>query len=192
MGTIKVSLFHTRPVKHLAADVIKKQVDAANTFLKNYKISIDVYPVKGSLELPHDAAIDAESKTAKGKAQRDALRMAAHVAYPNGHGRVPVILCDYKVGAGEAPGSLGATSDWFPYVIVNGQKQTPDNLTMLHELCHCAGLQHPGRDPRLSTNDYWNIMSYGQYDSISLEFLGRTAILDWQLKTLKSAYFHYG
>ncbi len=195
MSVIKLTLFHTKAVRNVADTVFQKQISSGNAMLKPFNIKFEAYPVKSSLEIDYDKVVDANGKTPKGRKQRDEMRMACHAAYQSGEGRLPVILCQISGGGGEAPGSLGFPSDWLPYVILDSSDLNQDGLTMLHEAGHCAGLKHPEYEPRLggvTTPNYDNVMSYGQYDIATSKYLARTLIENWQIDALKAAYFHYG
>jgi hypothetical protein len=195
MGLLKVTLFHTKPVALVADQVWKRQIAAGNTFLAPHGISYDVYPMKGSIQLDYDTVLASEGRGPPGKQQRDALRMAAHVAYSTGDGRLPAILCQIGGGGGESPGTLGFHSDWMPYVVMDSATLNPDGLTLTHEAGHCAGLRHPWDEPRLGGSempDNDNLMSYGVRDITNGQLLPRTLIQRWQLDAIRAAYFHYG
>ena len=190
MSVLKLAFFHSKNVTpQKAGEVRDMMITATNKFLKNQKITVDAYPAKGALEIDYSETIVESASTQKGKEQRNLIRWYAHMVYPNGNGRLPIIICRLQKGAGEAPGSLGLASNWLPYVLVDAVNCNKDGLTMLHEIGHCAGLRHPGDDPKIPAQDEDNLMSYGGNGAF-FDPLPRSVLQDYQLKAIKNSYFH--
>ena len=62
---------------------------------------------------------------------------------------------------------------WPPFAVINSRHVTPDHGTLLHEVCHTAGIDH-------YEGGQTNIMTYGK---------SRSELVKEQVKKLKGAYF---
>lgn len=198
MAFLKLTLFHTKSVAKLAADVFRTQIDKGNAFLRPYGIQYQRHPTSGSIELDWSEKLAADGKTEPGLRQRLELRRKANDAYYSTDNRLPVILCEIGgKGGGEAPGSISQKLDWLPWVILDATTLNPDGLTLTHEAGHCAGLKHPGGapfgEPRLMVGSDAvtdNVMAYGTFDIATQSLAPRSLVETWQILAYRSAYFY--
>ena len=111
------------------------------------------------------------------------LRMLAHKAFDDKGNpqRLPVIFCPFaKQNGADQCDFNGVTikdTSWLPFVIINSEANSPDKVTLLHEIGHAANLVHI---PKGKNDLVANFMSYET---------DRTDMLRNQVIAIAKAYF---
>jgi hypothetical protein len=174
--TVRLTLFWTEPAANPAPALVKK----AETMLKEHGLGLDVYintQKSPAMTLKYSLAMDEYDWEEQSKA----IRGLAHAAYQDTRPRLPVIFIPFRSYVkGEDCNTNGRTEKkmgWLPYVIINSGLNSPDNVTLLHEIGHAAECVHEAVGP---SDVIQNFMSYGT---------NRTGIMRNQVLKIASAYF---
>jgi hypothetical protein len=192
MNQLTVAFFATSDASY--SSLYKSYLDGANTMLKPFDMSIEVYPTNGTSDSPRKvsytgAVIDSAGDPGK-------VRQLAHLALPKGRG-IPVIFCkrntdDATTDSGTEFGSTIQTKSeandgvgWLPYVLINTQYKSSANEVLLHELIHAAyGEKQPGHDSDKSSAFY----AYGS-DKDGKGGNATRKLLQKHVDVLRKAYF---
>jgi hypothetical protein len=161
---LHVALFEVRPTKHGSVS-FSKWISTAESILRPHNIALDIYPAnKVPMEINH--TLDGGGLYS-GEQAAD-IRRLAHRIYDDQASpmRLPIIVADYHGGlqamaegftqvafANKPDGKIvlhdGTT--WLPFVIIDSANAQPTghSTVFLHEICHCAMVQHESAaDPK--------------------------------------------
>ena len=200
MAFLRAHFFYTPEAVGPFATSSKRQVDKGSAFLRGQGTSIQLesYPKGGGgTAIPGIGGAVNPNLGSGGLAQFLKLRDQCAAAEPNADPpRVPVIFLTFA-SANDAGQAVQRTSSqsWLPFILLDVNRANPDGLTLLHEMGHCCGLQHPGVNANLDAAEQDNFMGYGQAKwnengAIPGEFDERKSCLAWQIFALRSAYFY--
>lgn len=144
--------------------------------LKEHNLKLDVIPARSktpSSTLAFQERIYLADHAAE-------LRNLAHQKLV-ANGRLPVIFCRFRSGVGGDSDTRGYVEktlpNWLPFVLINVDETSPDNVTLLHEIGHAGGLGHMGSNP---SDAVFNFMSYAA---------NRDDMLRNQVIAIAKAYF---
>ncbi len=149
--TIKVTMFWTKSAG--TPSHIPNYRTTAKSALGAHNLTLDILePEKKILDYNGAARTDEEINEIRGLAE---------IAFPTskGAGRLPVIVCPFvqifpnqgvstfgdfgMTKVSQTGGSVvidGVT--WLPFVMINSLANSADNITLVHEIGHAAGLKH--------------------------------------------------
>jgi hypothetical protein len=184
MPTIRLTLFWAKSV---TSDPAGAMVHYTRKKLRKLGFGLDVYPRPTEmLRLAHTLDYDEQFPDDDATYLEPALKLRdlAHHAYPTGQGRLPVIFVPFTVyatsdgGRSMRQGKWGNAS-WLPYTILNTKYAVPAGIALLHEIGHCARLEH----------DYTARPPNFMYAHGTTDLLENVAIKPEQLRKIKEAYF---
>lgn len=177
-GNIKVRLTFFW-ASNSTSDPAKTLADKAAALLGEHGMGIDVYPSMtktAAHTLPFQEKLYLDDHALE-------LRHKAHGVFQDKKPRLPVIFCPFRGegGGGDGPCSTNGMclkgTNWLPFVLINSELMSPDNVTLLHEIGHAAGLMH---------------MATGANDAVK-NFMGyqptRTGMLRNQVVSIAQSYF---
>jgi hypothetical protein len=188
--TLHLAIFWTSNVSD-ADDPIPAYFAEAKRLLVAHGLDLTAYPAphkspETTLQFNKDVYLFDQIKE---------LRNMAHKAFPgNEVPRLPVIVCPFRqslvddeIATGMAIRNSPSTpSGWnLEFILINSQIKSPDNVTLLHEIGHAAGLVHEGAV--IKNADVLNVMQY--YDPKATVLPGRDGLKPNQVKRLATAYF---
>ena len=205
MPVLRAHFFYTAEAASAFPAVAKRQVDKGTAFLKGKgaNIVIESYPKGGGGTAITGIGGNVNPNIGSGGlAQYLKLRDQCHAAEPNPTPpRVPVIFLTFSStnDAGQTV-QKAANQTWLPFILIDVGKANQDGLTLLHEMGHCCGLQHPGLPTvgsadKLDASEADNFMGYGNPKSddkgfIPGQFHDRGGCYPWQVTALRTAYFY--
>lgn len=200
MPFLRAHFFYTPEAAGVFAASSKRQVDKGSAFLRGQgtNIQIESYPKGGGgTAIPGLGGNVNPNINSGGLAQYLKLRDQCHAAESNPvPPRVPVIFLTFA-SANDAGQTVqkSAGQTWLPFILVDANRANSDGLTVLHEMGHCCGLQHPGVNANLDAAEQDNFMGYGQpkwgeNGAIQGQFEERRGCLTWQIAALRTAYFY--
>jgi hypothetical protein len=150
-------------------------VAAANKLLQEHNLVLDICPgVNKVVErtLAFDELVNISHE--------ETLRNMAHKSHYH-EGRIPVIFCRFSGpigGNSDTNGYVVRLGNWLPFILINVDNDSSDNITLLHEIGHASDFGH---QKSTSSDAYPNFMSYPPPD--------RTGILRNQVIKLARSYF---
>ena len=107
------------------------------------------------------------------------LRMLAHQAYQDTRPRLPVIFAPMHYSTHSTAQTFSNT-DWPPFVVINSEEESPDGVTLLHEMGHAAKVPGDVDKPVGPSDAVNNFMLYGS---------GRNDMHKKQVIALAQSYF---
>jgi hypothetical protein len=107
------------------------------------------------------------------------LRMLAHQAYQDTRPRLPVIFAPMHYST-HSTGQTFSNTDWPPFVVINSEEESPDGVTLLHEMGHAAKVPGDVDVPVRPSDAVNNFMLYGS---------GRNDMHKKQVIALAQSYF---
>lgn len=120
--------------------VMQLYLNEANLHLKNYRMALDPYPTERPLILPYTGSVIAAA------GDPGTVRNQAHKAWPNGRG-IPIVFCEFLSGdpafgltiqdVPEDDDARGGVH-WLPFCLINTNKKSDSETTILHEMVHAA------------------------------------------------------
>jgi len=165
--TLGLAVFKTTGV---TKDFSGRYVEVAKKMLKEHGLSLDVYIHSTALKwtMPLQT-ID----------QVTDLRMLAHQAYQDTRPRLPVIFAPMHYSTHSTAQTFSNT-DWPPFVVINSEEESPDGVTLLHEMGHAAKVPGDVDKPVGPSDAVNNFMLYGS---------GRNDMHKKQVIALAQSYF---
>jgi hypothetical protein len=144
-------------------------VTGANKLLKEHNLLLDVCPSVNKVSertLPFNEMVNVSHE--------QELRNLAHKNHYH-EGRIPVIFCRFMGPIGrdsDTNGYVVRLVNWLPFILINVDNNSADNITLLHEIGHASGCEHLNSDT--------NFMNYPP---------NRNGILRNQVIKLATSYF---
>jgi len=165
--TLGLAVFKTTG---MTKDFSARYVEVAKKMLKEHGLSLDVYIHSTALKwtMPLQT-ID----------QVTDLRMLAHQAYQDTRPRLPVIFAPMHYSTHSTAQTFSNT-DWPPFVVINSEEESPDGVTLLHEMGHAAKVPGDVDKPVGPSDAVNNFMLYGS---------GRNDMHKKQVIALAQSYF---
>jgi hypothetical protein len=177
--TLRLALFW---VTNYTNDTSQRALDTARSMLNDHGLSLDLWPSPvrtdaTTLKFP-DRLIDARAdEDGSNRLDEEDLMIQARDIMADSlprdsRPRLPLFFCEFKYPAKGRTISDTANYCWQPFCLV-GHVLESDNVTLLHEVGHAAGLDHEKADRT-------NFMS---------ETGPRSNLFKFQVLKLASAYF---
>ena len=165
--TLGLAVFKTTG---MTKDFSARYVEVAKKMLKEHGLSLDIYIHSTALKwtMPLQT-ID----------QVTDLRMLAHQAYQDTRPRLPVIFAAMHYST-HSTGQTFSNTDWPPFVVINSEEESPDGVTLLHEMGHAAKVPGDVDKPVGPSDAVNNFMLYGS---------GRNDMHKKQVIALAQSYF---
>jgi hypothetical protein len=141
-------------------------LDEANLHLKDHRMALDQYPTDRPLILPYKGAV----VTSAG--DPGTVRNLAHQAWPRGRG-IPIIFCEFlsnDTAFGETILDVPEHDDarggvhWLPFCLINTNKKSDSETTILHEMIHAAYAQSVQHDADPDSVFYKDNTEIGVYE----------------------------
>jgi len=137
-SVLQVALFATESSNW--PRVMQAYLDEANLHLKDHRMTLDQYPTDRPLILPYKSAVVMSA------GDPGVVRNLAHQALPNGRG-IPIIFCEFlsnDPAFGETVLDVAEHDDarggvhWLPFCLINTNRKSDSETTILHEMIHAA------------------------------------------------------
>jgi hypothetical protein len=154
---LKLTVFKSKNIK---TNFISSYVAKATSMLAEHGLGLNIYNAPDlDFGKPISQIVAEKDEDNQHKKDARAIRGLAHQAYNSPEGRLPVIFVPFDVGP--ARGITISDTEWMPFVLINSESQSADNVTMLHEMGHAAKIRAQLVDIKeKKPNALRNIMTY--------------------------------
>jgi len=165
--TLGLAVFKTTG---MSKDFVARYIEVAKNMLNEHGLRLDAYIHSTALKwtIPLQT-ID----------QVTDLRMLGHQAYHDTRPRLPVFFSPMHYST-HSTGQTFSNTDWLPFVVINSEEESPDGVTLLHEMGHAAKVTGDVDVPVRPGDAVNNFMLYGT---------GRNDMHKKQVIALAQSYF---
>jgi len=165
--TLGLAVFKTTG---MSKDFVARYIEVAKNMLNEHGLRLDAYIHSTALKwtIPLQT-ID----------QVTDLRMLGHQAYQDTRPRLPVFFAPMHYST-HSTGQTFSNTDWLPFVVINSEEESPDGVTLLHEMGHAAKVTGDVDVPVRPGDAVNNFMLYGT---------GRNDMHKKQVIALAQSYF---